>query len=159
MTNCPFITQTLRNILVRCVPRRLRPSTRHWATLTASYLDLLLSIRKEFNFALPFRTNVTISISISKRNRSSPAYGVFISHLLRSARACSSFQCVILKGGVATLSFLGRDMSKKIWNHLLRSSMVNTDVIKQYEVLLSRMLHDILEQGQMQSIYRHYTNV
>ena len=71
---------------------------------SASYLDLLLSIesdgqlrtslydkRDDFNFHItnfPFlRSNIP----------SSPAYGVFISRLIRYPRACSSYECFILK--------------------------------------------------------------
>ena len=69
-----------------------------------SYLDLLLSIsrdgqlrtslydkRDDFNFHItnfPFlRSNI----------QSSPAYGVFISQLIRYARAWSSYECFILR--------------------------------------------------------------
>ena len=74
------------------------------STTSASYLDLLLSIgrdgqlhtsiydkRDDFNFHItncPFlRSNIP----------SSPAYGVFISQLIRYARACSSYDCFILR--------------------------------------------------------------
>ena len=74
------------------------------STTSASYLHLLLSIgrdgrlhysnhdkRDDFNFYItnfPFlRGNIPTS----------PAYGVFISQLTRYARACSSYECFILK--------------------------------------------------------------
>ena len=55
--------------------------------------------------ALPFMTNVTISTSISRTYfpflgsniQSSLAYGVFISQLIRYARTCSSYECLILR--------------------------------------------------------------
>ena len=44
------------------------------------------------------------------------------------------------------ISFSGRDMSRNVWNRLSGSSMVGIGILpKIYEVPLSRMLHDILE--------------
>ena len=73
----------------------------------ASYLDLLLSIesdgqlrtslydkRDDFNFSF---TNFPF---LSSNIPSLPAYGVFISQLIRYARDCSSYECFILKGNV-----------------------------------------------------------
>ena len=73
-------------------------------TTSASYLDLLLSIgrdgqlqtsiydkRDDFNFhitKLPFLSSII---------QSSPAYGVVISHLIRYARACSWYECFIMR--------------------------------------------------------------
>ena len=69
---------------------------------SASYLDLLLSIgrdgqlhtsiydkRDDFNF------HITNFPFLSSNIPSSPAYGVFISQLIRYARACSSYECFI----------------------------------------------------------------
>ena len=70
----------------------------------ASYLDLLLSIgrdgqlhtsiydkRDDFNF------HITNFPFLSSNIPTSPAYGVFISQLIRYARACSSYECFILR--------------------------------------------------------------
>ena len=70
-----------------------------------SQWEIRPSVSKEcrkVSYALPFTTNVTISTSISQtflssNIRSSPAYGVFISQLIRYARACSSYECFILR--------------------------------------------------------------
>ena len=61
---CPLITQTLRIISVRCIPLSLRSKTRRRATLLL--LTWICSCQSvgTVNFALPFTTNVTISISI-----------------------------------------------------------------------------------------------
>ena len=69
-----------------------------------AYLDLLLSIgrdgqphssiydkRDDFNF------HITNFPFLSSNIPSSPAYGVFISQLIRYARACSLYECFILK--------------------------------------------------------------
>ena len=76
---------------------------------------------------------------------SSPAYGVFISQLIRYARACSSYECFILRA---------RRLSSKLRKQgylveRLKSSFRKFygrygDLIPQYEVTLSRMLYDIL---------------
>ena len=71
---------------------------------SASYLDLLLSIgrdgqlhtsiydkRDDFNF------HITNFPFLSSNIPTSPAYGVFISQLIRYARACSSYGCFILR--------------------------------------------------------------
>ena len=81
----------------------------------ASYLNLLLSIesdgqlrtslydkRDDFNFHIknfPF-----LSSNISP----SPAYGVFISQLIRYARACSSYECFILRAARLSSKLLGQ---------------------------------------------------
>ena len=72
------------------------------STTSASYLDLLLSIgrdgqlhtsiydkRDDFNF------HITNDPFLSSIIPVSPAYDVFISHLIRYARACSSYKCFI----------------------------------------------------------------
>ena len=73
------------------------------STTSASYLDLLLSIgrdgqlhtsiydkRDDFNF------HITNFPFLSSNIQSSPAYGVFISQLIRYSCACSSYECFIL---------------------------------------------------------------
>ena len=73
------------------------------STTSASFLDLLLSIgrdgqlhtsiydKRDFNF------HITNFPFLSSNIPSSPAYGVFISQLIRYARACSSYECFILR--------------------------------------------------------------
>ena len=71
---------------------------------SASYLDLLLSIgrdgqlhtsiydkRDDFNF------HITNFPFLSSNIPTSPAYDVYISQLVRYARACSSYGCFILR--------------------------------------------------------------
>ena len=122
------------------------------STTSACYLDLLLSIgrngqlltsiydkRDDFNF------HITNFPFLSSNIPSSPAYGVFISQLIRYARACSSYECFILRA---------RRLSSKLLKQCylverLKSSFRKFygrygDLIQQYEVSLSRMLNDIL---------------
>ena len=120
------------------------------STSSASYLDLLLSIvdsiydkRDYFNFHI---TNLPFLCS---NIPSSPACGVFISQLIRYARACTSYEVFILKARRLSIKLL------KQWNLLERlNSWFRKfygrygDLIQLYEGSLSRMLHDILTLGQ-----------
>ena len=103
-TFCPFITQTLRIISVRCIPLSLRSKTRRRAALLLPTWICSSQSVGTVNFALPFTTNVTISISILQTFRFweatshlRPPKAFFISQLIRYARACSSYECFILR--------------------------------------------------------------
>ena len=88
---------------------------------------------------------------ISRYIPSSPAYGVFISQLIRYAGACSSCECFILR-------------DRRLWSklliqgylvELLKSSFRMfygryRYLIQQYEGYLSRMLNDIVTLDQLQ---------
>ena len=137
---------------------------------SASYLDLLLSIesdgqlrtslydkRDDFNFHI---TNVPF---ISSNIPSSPAYGVFISQLIRYARACSSYECFILRAARLSSKLLRQGyVMERLKSSLRKFYGRYGDLIKHYEVSLSQMLHDIQGhdhiQRHLQSI-RHYTNL
>ena len=119
---------------------------------TSSYLDLLLSIgrdgqlhtsiydkRDDFNF------HITNFPFLSSNMPTSPAYGVFISQIIRYARACFSYGCFILRAKRLTNKFLEQEYVKE----RLKSSLSKFygrygDLIKQYEVSLSQMLNDFL---------------
>ena len=114
---------------------------------SASYLDLLLSFdrdgqlrtslydkRDDFNF------HITNFPFLSSNIPSSPAYGVFISQLIRYARVSSSYECFILRAVRLSNKLLGQGYV----NERLRSSLIEFyvrygDLIKQYEVPLSQM--------------------
>ena len=117
----------MRIISVRCIPLSLRSKTRRRATLSASYLDLLLSIgrdgqlrtslydkRDDFNF------HITNFPFLSSNIPSSPAYGVFISQLIRYARACSSYECFILRAMRLSNKLLGQGYVKERLKSSLR---------------------------------------
>ena len=87
---------------------------------SASYFDLLLSIgrdgqlrtslydkRDDFNFQI---TNFPF---LSSNIPSSPAYGVFISQLIRYAMACSSYECFILRAVRLSNKLLGQGYVKE----------------------------------------------
>ena len=136
---------------------------------SASYLDLLLSIgrdgqlhtslydkRDDFNF------HITNFPFLSSNIPSSPAYGVFISQLIRYARACSSYECFILRAMRLSNKLLGQGYVKERLKSSLRKFYGRYgDLTKQYEVPLSRMLHDILDDDHIQwhpPLIGHYTN-
>ena len=122
------------------------------STTYASDLDLFLLIgrdgqlhtsiydkRDDFNF------HITNFPFLSSNIPSSPAYGVFISQLIRYARACSSYECFILR----TRGLSSKLLKQGYLVELLKSSFRKFygrygDLIQQYEVTLSRMFNDIL---------------
>ena len=99
-----------------------------------------------------------ISISTSQTFRSwvvidcipfSPAYGVFISHLIRYARACSSYECFILRARRLSSKLLKQGyLAERMKSSFRKFYGRYGDLIKQYEISLSRMLNDILILGQ-----------
>ena len=119
---------------------------------SASYLDLLLSIgrdgqlhtsiydkRDDFNF------HITNFPFISSNIPTSPAYGVFISQLIRYTRACSSYRCFILRATRLSNMLLEQGYVKERFKLSLRKFYGRYgDLIKQYKVSLSQMLNDIL---------------
>ena len=146
------------NYLGQMYPPELEIKDTTESNTSASYLDLLLSIgrdgqlhtslydkRDDFNFHItnfPFlRSNIP----------SSPAYGIFISQLIRYARASSSYECFILRAVRLSNKLLWQGYVKERLRSSLRKFYGRYgDLIKQYEVPLSRMLHDILDDDHLQ---------
>ena len=122
------------------------------STTSASYLDLLLSIgrdgqlhtsiydkRDDFNF------HITNFPFLSSNIPSSPAYGVFISQLIRYSRACSSYECFILRARRLSSKLLKQGyLAERLKSSFRKFYGRYGDLIQQYEVSLSRMLNDIL---------------
>ena len=126
MTYCPLITQTLTMISVRCILLSFRSKTRRRATLLLPTWIYACQSVVTVNFALPLMTSVTIFISIlqtlpflSINIPSSLAYGVFISQLIRYARACSSYKCLILWAVRYSNKLLGL---KVLWSILSKNT-------------------------------------
>ena len=119
---------------------------------SASYLDLLLSIgrdgqlhtsiydkRDDFNF------HITNFPFLSSNIPTSPAYGIFISQLVRYARACSSYGSFILRAMRLSNKLLEHGYVKERLKSSLSKFYSRYGVlIKQCEVFLSQMLNDIL---------------
>ena len=104
MTYCQSITQILRIISVRCIPLSLRSKTRRRATPLLPTWIYSCRSRVTVSCVLPFTTkrddfnfHITNFPFLSSNILSSPAYGVFISQLRRYSRACSSYECFILR--------------------------------------------------------------
>ena len=122
------------------------------STTSASYLDLLLSIgrdgqlhtsiydkRDDFNF------HITNFPFLSSNIPSSPAYGVFISQLIRYARACSSYECFILRARRLSSKLLKQGyLVERLKSSFRKFYGRYGDLVEQYGVTLSRMLNDIL---------------
>ena len=157
------------NIIGQMYPPELEIKDTTESNTSASYLDLLLSIgrdgqlrtslydkRDDFNF------HITNFPFLSSNISSSPAYGVFISQLIRYARACSSYECFILRAMRPSNKLLGQGYVRERLKSSLRKFYGRYgDLTKQYEVPLSRMLHDILDDDHTQwhpPLIGHYTN-
>ena len=140
------------NYLGQMYPAELEIKDTTESTTSASYLDLLLSIgrdgqlhtsiydkRDDFNF------HITNFPFLSSNIPSSPAYGVFISQLIRYSRACSSYECFILRARRLSSKLLKQGyLAERLKSSFRKFYGRYGDLIWQYEVSLSRMLNDIL---------------
>ena len=86
----------------------------------------------------------------------------FISQPIRYARACSSYECFILRAMRLSNKLLGQGYVKERLKSSLRKFYGRYgDLTKQYEAPLSRMLHDILDDDHIQwhpPLIGRYTN-
>ena len=150
--------QDFENYLGQMYPPELEIKDTTESNTSASYWDLLLSIdrdgqlctslydkRDDFNF------HITNFPFLSSNIPSSPAFCVFISQPNRYARACSSYECLILRAMRLSNKLLGQGYVKERLKSSLRKFYGRYgDLTKQYEVPLFRMLHDILEDNHIQ---------
>ena len=121
---------------------------RFWTTINR--FSLLSEYRQPMKSSLydkrdVFNFHITNFHSLSSNIRSPPTYGVFISQLIRYVRACSSYECFILRAARLSSKLLRQGYVRE----RLKSSLRNLygryrDLIKHYEVPLFQMLHDIL---------------
>ena len=158
MTYCQSITQILRIIWVRCIPLSLRSKTRRRATPLLPTWIYSCRARVTVSCELPFydkRDDFNFHITnfpfLSSNIPSSPAYGVFISQLIRYARACSSYECFILRAARLSSKLLRQEyVMERLKSSLRKFYGQYGDLIKYYEVSLSQMLHDILGHDHIQ---------
>ena len=146
------------NYLGQMYPAELEIKDTAESNTSASCLDLLLSIESDgqmrtslcdksddFNFHItnfPFPSN-----NIS----SSPAYDVFISQLLRYARACSSYECFILRAVRLSYKLFGQEyVMERLKSSLRKFNGRYGDLIKHYEISLSQMFYDIMGHDHIQ---------
>ena len=159
MTHCLLITQTLRIISVRCISMSLRSKTRRRAIhLLRTWIFSCQSVGT-VNLTIPFTTSVMILISILQIFWS----WIATSHFRPSIAfyLITHFECFDPRAVRLSNKLFGHGYSKES----LRSSLMKFydrygDLIKQYEVPLSRMLH-ILDDDHIQwhpPLIRHFTN-
>ena len=90
--------------------------------------------RDDFNY------HITNFPFLSSNIPTSPAYGVFISQLIRYARACSSYGCFILRATRLSNKLLEQGYVKERLKSSLRKFYGRYgDLIKQYEVSLTNV--------------------
>ena len=105
--------------------------------------------RDDFNF------HITNFPFLSSNIPSSPAYGVFISQLIRYARACSSYEYFILRARRLSSKLLKQGyLVERLKSSFRKFYGRYGDLIEQYGVTLSRMLNDILTLDQQWLTYR-----
>ena len=146
------------NYLGQMYPPELEIKDTTESNTSASYLDLLLSIGRDGQLRTSlydkrdnFNFHITNFPFLSSNIPSSPAYGVFISQLIRYARACSSYECFILRAMRLSNKLLGQGYVKERLKSSLRKFYGRYgDLTKQYDVPLSRMLHEILDDDHIQ---------
>ena len=157
------------NYLGQMYPPELEIKDTAESNTSASFLDLLLSIGRDVQLRTSlydkrddFNFHITNFPFLSSNIPSLPAYGVFISQLIRYARACSSYECFILRAMQLSNKLLGQGYVKERLKSSLRKFYGRYgDLTKQYEVPLSRMLHDILDDDHIQwhpTLIEHYTS-
>ena len=140
------------NYLGQMYPAELEIKDTTGSITSASYLDLLLSIGRDGQFHTSiydkrddFNFHITSFPFLSSNIPSSPAYGVFISQLIRYSRACSSYECFILRARRLTSKLLKQGyLAERLKSSFRKFYGRYGDLVQQYEVSLSRMLNDIL---------------
>ena len=149
---------TLRIIWVKCIPLSLRSMTRRRATPLIPTWIYSCRSRVTVSCALPFTTNVTISTSISQTFRSWVAIFhlrqpmVFLSHSSNGMSGIAPPMNVLFVGRPRLSSkLLGQGyVMERLKSSLRKFYGRYGDLIKQYEVSLSQMLHDILGHDHIQ---------
>ena len=146
------------NYLGQMYPAELKINDTKESNTSASYLDLLLWIGRDgqlrtslYDKSDDFNFHITNFSFLSSNIPSSPAYDVFISQLIRSARACSSYECFILRAARLSSKLLGQGyVMERLKSSLRKFYGRYGDLIKHYEVSLSQMLYDILGHDHIQ---------
>ena len=103
------------NYLGQMYPAELEIKDTTESNTSAFYLDLHLSIESDGQLCTSlydkhddFNFHITNFPFLSSNIQSSPAYGVFISQLIRYAKACSSNECFILRAARLLSKLLGQ---------------------------------------------------
>ena len=137
MTTCTFLSPNFYFNITRFLFHKSNIHHTIHVAYSDSELQVVISIT---NF--PF---------LSSNIPSSPAYGVFISQFIRYARACSSYECFILRAARLSSKLLVQGyVMEHLQSSLRKFYGQYGDLIKHYEVSPSQMLHDILGHGHIQ---------
>ena len=128
-------------------PRELEIKETTETAVSSSYLDWYLYIdngtrlydkRDDFNFPIvnfPF---------LSSNIPSAPAYGVYVSQLIRYARACSNYQDFMECGKMLTAKLLSQRYQKtKLVAILKKLYGRHHDLVNPYNVAVSRIVSDV----------------
>ena len=121
------------------------PRTSEWSKFSFTHAivqrqDHVFSIVRILSFF-----HITNFPFLSSNIPSSPAYGVFISQRIRYTRACSSYECFILRARWLASKLLKQGyLAERLKSSFRKFYGRYGDLIQQYEVSLSRMLNDIL---------------
>ena len=131
-------------------PRELEIKETTETAASSSYYDCYLYIdngklttglydkRDDFNFPIvnfPF---------LSSNIPSAPAYGVYVSQLIRYARACSNYQDFMERGKVLTTKLLSQGYQKtKLVATLKKFYGRHHDLVNPYNVAVSRIVSDV----------------
>ena len=118
------------NYLGQMYPPELEIKDETESNISAStWICSCQSIRRSTShFPLRQTWRITHFKFLNSNNPSLPAYGDFISQLIWYARACSSYECFILRA-VRLSNKLLRDLSRNVSNRLKVSSMVSTGIL------------------------------
>ena len=133
------------NYLGQMYPAELEIKNTTESNTSASYLVLLLSIRRDgqlrtslYDKRDDFNFHITNFPFLSSNIPSSPANGVFISQLIRYASVCSSYEYFILRAARLSLKLLGQGYVRERLESSLRKFYGRYgDLIKHNEVPLS----------------------
>ena len=119
----------------------------YYIKTVVEHVECVLTTRKYIKQkdANGFLFHITNFPFLSSNIPSSPAYGVFISQLIRYSRACSSYECFILRARRLSSKLLKQGyLVERLKSSFRKFYGRYGDLIQQYEVSLSRMLNDIL---------------
>ena len=119
---------------------------------------LLMSIERDgqlrtslYDKRVDFNFHITNFLFLSSNVPSLPAYGVFISQLIRYAKACSSYEYFIIRVARLSSKLLGQGYVMERLKSFFRKFYGRYwDLIKHYEISLSQILHDILGHDHIQ---------
>ena len=142
-----------QNYLSQIYPVELEIKETTESSTTASYLDLLLSIGKDgqlhtslYDKRDDFNFHITNFPFLCSNIPSSSANGVFISQLIRYARASSSYECFILRARrLANKLLIQGYQAERLKSSFKKFYGRYGDLVKHYDVSLTRILDSILK--------------